>query len=236
VDAASPRCPVAVVIGLPAGVRVRLEHQFSGRVTIRSIFLRQDGGFQLQPPPPQAVRLIEQFADEASNQENYERLLVVVLPYARMPSLVSETVLALTGLGASKLEPVPGNKPWPSRSPRLDQKFQTELLDAIVHVINEAFPESEDVNSDDTVALELLKGLASHSKLGPNNHSHEDDLWKSRGRHLGPGGKERILKALLKLGVIGRKQNDSAGGKGWVYWIADVAQAENRYPDLRDYL
>jgi hypothetical protein len=235
-DAASP-FPIALVIGLPAGLRARLEQQFRDRVMIQSIFLKQDGGFQLQPPPGVAIRLIEQVADKASSQgRSYEHLLVVVLPYASIPEKVLETVSALASLGASILVPKPGNQPWPSRSPRLDQKFQTELLGALLQVIDQAFPEPKDADNFDEVAFELLRGLASHSKMGPNNHSHEDDLWKSRGRNLRPGGKERILKSLLAAGLLGRKQNDSAGGKGWVYWIADVNQAKNRYPALAQYL
>ncbi len=236
-DDAAPPCPVAVVIGLPDGVRARLEQQFRGRVIIRTISLKQDGGFQLKPPALVAVRLIEKFADEVSSSENsYEHLLLVVLPYVSIPGAVSDTVLALANLGASVIEPKSGNLPWPSRSRRLDQKFQTELLDALIQAIGQVFPEPDKAGFLDQVAFELLRGLATHSKMGPNNHSNEDDLWKSRGRRLGPGGREEVLKPLLTSGLLGRKQNDSIGGKGWVYWIADVAQAKNRYPALAPYL
>jgi hypothetical protein len=206
-------------------------------VSIRSILLKQDGGFRLQPPPVVATRLLEQFADEASSGTgSYARFLVVVLPYVQIPDEVTNTVEALETLGATALRPQPGADPWPPRSPRLDQRFQEQLLEALEAAIRRAFPPDDDANGDDEVALELLRGLASHAKMGPNNHSHEDDLWKTRGRELGPGGKHRVLKALLASGLLGRKKNDSAGGKGWVYWIADVPKARELYPALAPYL
>jgi hypothetical protein len=236
-DAISEKNPVVIVIGLPVAICGRLEQHFRGRVVIRIIVLKQDGRFQLQPQPGAACRLIERFADEALHQDSYERLLLVVLPYPSIPDVVSNTIGALVDLGASILEPSPGDKPWPSRSSRLDQKFQSELLDALTQSISEEFSTQNLADSHDhAVALELLRGLASHSKMGPNNHSHENDVWKSRGRHLGPGGRERIIKSLLGSGLLGRKQNDSAGGKGWVYWIADVEQAKALYPTLAPYL
>lgn len=228
---------VAAVVGLPGGIRARLERRFAGAVAIRTILLRQDGGFRLQPPPNVAAGLLEQFADEASSGEgSYGGLLIVVLPYAHVPNEVIKTVEAMVGLGAAVVRPSPGSAPWPSRSPRLDQEFQGQLLGALIEVIGQALPASDEANLDDEVAFELLRGLAAHSKMGPNNHSHEDDLWKSRGKDLGPGGKERVLGALLASGLVGRKKNDSAGGKGWVYWIGDVAKARERFPALTAYL
>jgi hypothetical protein len=228
---------VAAVIGLPDGVRARLEQRFSGTVVVHTILLRQKGGFQLQYPPDVAARHLEHFADEASSQEgSYQHLLIVALPYAEIPDAVKRTLSALEELGARVERPKPGNAPWPSRSPRLDEKFQTEVLDATAQVVEQAFPVPREADADEEVAFELLRGLASHSKMGPNNHSHEDDLWKARGKHLGPGGKGRIINHLLGSGLLDRKRNDSAGGKGWVYWIADVSGAKARFPGLAPYL
>jgi len=109
-------------------------------------------------------------------------------------------------------------------------------LDAVIKAIDTAFPEPKAEDPDEEIAFELLRGLASHSKMGPNNHSHEDDLWKSRGKKLGPAGRRRIIAGLLTSKILGRKKNDSAGGKGWVYWIDDVAKAKEIYPGLVKYL
>ena len=84
--------------------------------------------------------------------------------------------------------------------------------------------------------FELLRGLVTHAKLGPNNHSSEDDLWKSRGQELAPGDRKRIIKNLLKEGILNRKRNDSLGGKGWVYWVGDVPKAYAVYPELDPWL
>lgn len=231
-----PSSRVAAVVGIPAGIRARLEQRFTGSVAVRSILLKQDGGFRLQPPPNIAARLLEQFADEASSGAgSYAGLQVVLLPYAQVPKEVVQTVEAIEALGATVLRPRPGTAPWPSRPPRLDQRFQDQLLDALDQAIRQPSGPDEEASLDDTVAFEVLRGLASHSKMGPNNHSGEDDLWKTRGSSLGPGGKERVLKRLLASGLIDRKKNDSAGGKGWVYWIADVPKARKLFPALAPY-
>lgn len=229
------RSRVAVVIGVPEGIRLRLEKALAG-ITVRCLFLHQSGCFRLQLPPRSAVAFMDMAADEATcSEDRYEDLLIISLPYAQIPANVSEHVDTLAELGAAVLRATPGEG-WPTRSPRLDQRFQDELLGALVRHVQTAMPEAPDGAEEQQVAFEILRGLASHSKMGPNNHSHEDDLWKSRGQRLGPGGKDRIISELLRCGVLDRKRNDSAGGKGWVYWIADVAAARKRFPDLEPYL
>ena len=232
-SAARSQQRVAVVIGLPAGIRALLERRFKGHVTIRSLLLRQDGGFRLEPPPRVAVTLLEQFAEEAAS---YQDALIVVLPYAGLASELIDTVTTLAELGATVVYAQPGTAPWPARSPRLDHAFQTTLFAGVIHAVEEAFPERASEEPDERIAFEILRGLVTHSKMGPNNHSGEDDLWKSRGQDLGPGGRQRILSGLLRSGILDRKRNDSAGGKGWVYWISDVAKAKTTYPALTPYL
>ena len=223
---------MVVIVGLPPGLRSRIEAQFKGDLLIRSILLRRDGGFRLEPPPHVAAGLVERFADEAFD---YGSVLAIALPYATVPESVELSLSVLAELGAKVLHPCPGQEGWPTRSPRLDSTFQEELRGALTQSIEASFPAPEAVDTED-IAFELLRGLASHSKMGPNNHSGEDDLWKARGNALGPGGRHRILRTLLAEGILGRKKNDSAGGKGWVYWIADIAKARQMYPKLEPYL
>lgn len=230
-DAVGQAC-VAVVIGLPAGIRGLLEARFKGHVVVRTILLRQAGGFGLEPPPHVAASLLEKFADEASD---YTRVLVIVLPYSSLPDHVAKSATLLGDLGATVLYPRPASEGWPARPPRLDKDFQDALLRAVERCIDARFPEPKSKDSDAEIAFQLLRGLASHSKMGPNNHSGEDDLWKSRGKDLGPGERRRIVGRLLDEGLLGRKKNDSAGGKGWVYWIGDVAKARKQFPGLAAY-
>jgi hypothetical protein len=44
------------------------------------------------------------------------------------------------------------------------------------------------------------------------------------------------VNTLLREGILDRKQNRSAGGRGWVYWVADAKKAIERYPDLQRFL
>ena len=89
---------------------------------------------------------------------------------------------------------------------------------------------------DAEVMFEMLRALATHHKMGENNHSHEDDLWRSCGRGLQPNEKNRIVRRLIADGILDRKKNDSRGGRGWVYWIADVNRARSRFPALERFV
>lgn len=222
---------VAIVIGLPLSVRMRLERRFTNRLTIRVIPLKRDGGYRLEMPPRQASSLVEQFADEVPD---YENLTLVLLPYGSIPTEVSETVEALRDLGATLFRPASNQDDWPAHPKNFDNAFQNKLLEKLSSVLETRLPRPERGKYAQVIE-DVLRGLASHSKMGPNNHSHEDDLWKNRGQGLGPGAREEIVKGLLREGILDRKSNDSAGGKGWVYWIADVAKARALYPRLESY-
>lgn len=79
---------------------------------------------------------------------------------------------------------------------------------------------------------ELLRGLITHSKMGENNHSHEDDFWKSRGQGMTPKAKHALVMKMKTLRLIRRKKNKSIGGTGCVYWIDDVAEVRRLFPEL----
>jgi len=226
-----PISAVAILIGLPPPVRPFIERRVGPHISVKSIPL---SGFMLEPPPLTAVQMIEHFADGAPS---YERVLVVVLPYTsgHLPTEVAQSLSVLADLGATICRPQSGTGLWPARSPRLDNQFQTDLAKALGQLINSTFPEDPLSDAHHAVCKELLRGLATHSKMGPNNHSHEDDLWKSRGQDLGPGEREVIVSRMLREGLLGRKKNKSAGGTGWVYWIADVQLTRTRYPELDPY-
>jgi hypothetical protein len=118
----------------------------------------------------------------------------------------------------------------------MDSEFQNSLIEQICACLDDFAPEPEGEDEDDALKFEILRGLATHSKMGENNHSHEDDLWKQRGRGIGPRGRERIVKDLMGRGILDRKKNKSKGGTGWVYWIADVRVACAVYPELARYV
>ncbi len=229
---------VAIVVGIPHSLRPVIESRFRGRVLIRLILLGQDGGFKLEPKPPIAAAQLESYSDEALNLiGTYDRLLVVLLPYtsAPLPSEVHQMAETLIELGATIVRPQPGISDWPSRSPRMDTKFLTSLSAAICECIAESFPKPIVDSEDITIAFDLLRGLVTHSKMGRNNHSHEDDMWKARGGAMGAGEKDRIVQWLLREQILGRKKNNSAGGTGWVYWINDVSKARILCPGLDPY-
>jgi len=229
-----PVTAVAILVGLPAPVRPMVECRVGSHVCIGSIPLRKDGGFKLEPPPRVAADMVVKFADEAPA---YDSVLIVVLPYVStpIPDEVLKTIDMLRELGAKTFKVQSGSPPWPARVPKFDNSFQKDLATALAGLINSSFPEDPISELHSGIAMELLRGLASHSKMGPNNHSHEDDLWKSRGNELGPGERAEIVARLLREGVLDRKKNKSAGGTGWVYWIADVQMVRIKYPELGPY-
>src|SRR5262249_13852548 len=132
-----PERVVAIVIGLPESVRTRLEMRFTGRLTIRVVPLKRDGGYLLEMPPRQASRLIEQFADEV---HDYEMLTLVALPYARIPTEVSETLDALRDLGATVIRPPSNREGWPAHPKNLDNAFQKQLIEALSSLLETRVP------------------------------------------------------------------------------------------------
>ena len=205
---------------------------------IRLIPIKQYGGLRLEPKPHVAAMQINNYSDEALNCfGTYTPLLVILLPYisGTMPDEVQQLAITLEELGASVARPKSGEAPWPSRSPRFDGEFLDALFGAMAESIESAFPAPPQDDQDTIIACELLRGLAAHNKMGRNNHSYEDDMWKARGNALGPGGRDRIASWLLREGILARKKNNSAGGTGWVYWIGNVAKTKELCPELGAY-
>lgn len=228
----APVVRVAIVVGLPANVVVRLQARFRDSVLIKSVLLSRKGGFGLETDPVVAAHMVEQFADLATT---YEQAAVISLPYHATVGMVDESVAVLHGLGARVYTAPPDDAPWPKVRSKfgMDAMFQDALVQRITACVDDCFPpEPIPVDEIDEVKFELLRGLASHDKMGPNNHSHEDDLWKSRAQGWGSREREAIVRELMAAGLLDRKKNKSAGGKGWVYWIADVKLACATYPKL----
>jgi hypothetical protein len=179
--------------------------------------------------------MIEDFAN--NDVPVFERALILVLPYTTppTPTEVVDAIDLVVSLGAKVYRAQSGSPPWPARPPQMDNKFQNELATAIAALIDSIFPEEALSDEHREVCSELLRGLASHTKMGENNHSHEDDLWKTRGQGLGSSERKMIVERLLKAGILGRKKNNSMGGTGWVYWISDVQIVRRDYPELEPY-
>lgn len=223
----------AIVVGIPESIRAPLERRLKGVVDVRVVTMKKDGGYQLALPPRQAADLIETFAQWIPTFSTAQLLL---LPYAKLPSEVLSTAGLLEELGMTVVRPKANSDSWPASPVRMDKTFQDLLLDTICNCIERNFPAAQGEEQDEMViACEIIRGLVTHSKLGPNNHSHEDDMWKSRGNSLGPGGRDRITDWLLSRGILARKKNASAGGTGWVYWIADAPKAQKLFPTLAAY-
>ncbi len=229
---------VAIFVGIPHPLRPLVERHVGRRILVRVIPMKRDGGFKLESPPPHAATLLEVYAD---TQASYSDVLVVLLPYAQIPKEVTDSADILEQLGARVIRPTPGSAnahgpcKWPPRAPRLDKEFQDSLFDAIRNILDSEYPEEAEVDGDIDIACDMIRGLAVHSKMGPNNHSHEDDLWKGCGQNLPPGEKSRIVKWLTGEGILDCKKNKSMGGTGWVYWIADVEKAKTMFPGLIPY-
>jgi hypothetical protein len=228
----APIVKVAVIIGLPEAIRGRIQAKFKGVVDIRPIPLARDGGYRLSVPHPNAKDLVEQFARAAGD---FNMVALIPLPYHGKVNLVADALSVLEQAG-SRLYSAPPGGAWPKLHGAMDNEFQNSLIDQICKCLDDFAPEPEGEDEDEVVKFEILRGLATHSKMGENNHSHEDDLWKQRGKGLGSRGRERIVKNLKDRGILGCKKNKSKGGTGWVYWIADVQKACVAYPELSRYV
>lgn len=229
-----------VIVGLPQNLR-SLVLAALGSAELR--FLLASGwastAFRLVQDPADAVATLEGYAEEAP----YDAHTLVMWPQCSVPTEVNDVVLALADLGATVLRPTPGSKGWPARAappgPTRDRQHVSALCAALdIQRTDQAGRGDDDLfmKERDTVAS-IIRGLASHNKFGPNNHSSEDDLWSGRGANLRRGEKKKILHLLLtKKRILARKKNKSMGGTGWVYWIGDVDAAVAEFPELEQQL
>ena len=235
-DAPDPDVKIVILLGVIEPVFRRVVQCIGSELTIRPIFMAKNG-YRLVQPPPLVATILEQHADEATT---YADVAILLLPFFRTPRDLRDTVQALSELGARVIPMKQGKDGCPKLHRRMDAEFQRELTTAIVNCIRRLWPANivqSNLFSNPTehqVAFDLLRGLASHYKMGPNNHSHEDDMWKGCGIGLQPSARGGIEKRLMAEGILERKKNKSQGGTGWVYWIADVKRMVSEFPALRD--
>ena len=230
----APIAKMVVIIGLPETIRSRLQAKFKGSIEIRLVPYARDGGYRLDREPLAAKLLIESYVDEAVG---FEHVALIVLPYHHKVDLIEEVLELLASFGSKVCRQPLDQAGW-AKVPKegMNNAFQQELLGQLSACIDHYFPEEIAEDEVEEIKFEVLRGLATHSKMGENNHSHEDDLWKARANGIGPRGRDGIIRDLLVLGILKRKRNSSAGGRGWVYWIDDVPKACQTYPDLTKYL
>lgn len=218
---------VVILVGAIGQVLRRVRQHFGPEPVIRSIPMMKNCHDLLRPPAV-ARSMLDRYAEETSK---YEDVLVMTLPYCRVHKEVHDSIDTLAELGAGVIRMKQGTDGCPKLEGRMDATFQEALADVIVDRLT---PFCVDRTEESTVAFELLRGLVSHDKMGPNNHSHEDDLWKNRGSDLQPRQRRRIVRQLMDKGILDRKKNKSLGGTGWVYWIADSGRAFAEFPALEE--
>ena len=126
-----------IVVGAVDGVRRDLERRLGDRAHLLVIRLARQDGFRLEPYPQAAVQMLEGAADRADDPGN---VLIIVLPYARCPQQLDDTITALVELGATVIRPQSGAGRWPSRPPALDARFQAALRDALLAAVDNWLP------------------------------------------------------------------------------------------------
>ena len=227
---------VAILVGVIDPVLSRVRRQTILSVDISTIPMAKNG-YRLTMPASRAVQVLEGYADKA---QSYDDVAIIVTPFFRRLKELDGSVKTLSELGAHVVQMRQGTNGCPKLQKRMDAPFQTALAGAITDQIYQLWsPQAiqSSLFSESTeyqVALDLLRGLATHNKMGPNNHSHEDDMWKARGDLLKPGDRTRIVRNLMAHGILARKKNRSQGGTGWVYWIADVERTVREFPQMRN--
>ena len=219
---------VAILVGVIEPVLLRVQRYFERGPVIRSIPVAKNG-YELLKPPTLAKHLLERHVEEAST---YEDAIVVVVPYCRVHKDVENSIDTLAEVGARIVRMKQGVGGCPVLTGRMDATFQEALVETI---LDQLVAFCADPTEESTVAFELLRGLVSHDKMGPNNHSYEDDLWKRRGDGLQPSQRRRIVRRLMDKGILGRKKNKSLGGTGWVYWIDNPGLAFAEFPRLAEF-
>jgi hypothetical protein len=229
--------PVHIVVGLSRALRALLMSRLAAPSRLHCLYsVHGSQGVGLEFDGLHGEQALEAFADLAPC---YELVTVLLLPYCHLPERVQRAAQTLRELGANILEPQSGEGLWPSYEAR-GAEFDQALVNAICVTLGGRREAAASVQAPEprleirerATLLSILRGLVSHTKLGPNNHSHEDDLWKSRGAHLKAGEKKGLLSYLLRRKIVARKHNKSIGGTGWVYWVDDVVVAVSEFPEL----
>lgn len=230
----APIAQVAVIVGHPETTKLSIERLYGGTVTIKHIHRKVAGKPVLAVPYDIACSNLDKYVDAVG----YENAIVVVLPYAEKSQILEKQLQAMAEMGTRVVRVRPDGTEWPNlKPPNGGGNFVSDLSKAVSECIDHHFPQTAAAADKlEEVKEELLRGLMSHSKMGENNHSHEDDFWKQRGAGLTAGQKGRVLRELLDAGLIGRKKNKSAGGTGMVYWVGDVPAACTQYPALLKYV
>ena len=192
-------------------------------------YLESNRDGRMKPPPAIVVRSVDAWISDV------EPGLVsfLVLPGITLASSVRDWLQVFADTygdeGARVVFAEWGTNGWPTE-PERESGSQT-LIDCVARELTPSVPRDHE-----PVAQDIVRGLATHTKFSEVNHSHEDDVWKTRGQNLSPGDRSRIMANLLRSGILSRKKNRSAGGTGWVYWIGDVGLARTRFPELAPYL
>ena len=216
---------VVILVGAIKPVLLRVRLHFGREPVIRSIPVAKNS-YDLPKPPAVARSMLEQYVKETLK---YEHVIIMIMPYCRMHEKFRDSVNTLEDLGVKVARMKQGMDGCPKLAGRMDVAFQEALAAAIVERLT---PFCVDRTEERSVVYELLRGLVSHDKMGPNNHSHENDLWKNRGADLQLGQRREIVRQLMDKGILERKKNRSRGGTGWVYWIADPGRVFAEFPSL----
>lgn len=230
----APIAQVAVIVGHPETTKQSIERHYGGTVTIKHIPSKVAGRAVLAVPYEVACSSLDKHVDAVG----YENAIVIVLPYAQKSNVLETQLQAMEEMGTRVVRVRPNDADWPKlKPPNGGNDFVTDLSKAVCECIDHHLPQPAAVTDKlEAVKEELLRGLMSHSKMGENNHSHEDDFWKQRAVGLTAGQKSRVLRELLDDGLVARKKNKSAGGTGSVFWVADVPAACKQYPALSKYV
>jgi|GEM_PF-5733291 len=134
----------AILVGVPSSIVPRIRKHVGLRVAIHALPMIQKGGFRLEAPPQEAARQITDHADRNS-ASSYEKVLVLLLPYAKPPKEVSDTANVLHELGAivekASLDPnVKAEPKWPSLAKGIDRYFEEKLVTALCEFLDKHFP------------------------------------------------------------------------------------------------
>lgn len=226
----TPEEPIVVFVGIPANMKAFLGARLSG-VKPKYIALTVKPPYDFEQKTDIVANTLNQLIDA-----NHDKCFcLIVLPYktAALQPAVLEALALAEEFGVVIQRPIAGTNGWPSRPPQFDERFHKELLPALKAEIEAAFHVPREPTIQEKAAFDIIRGLIAKNKMGKgNNHSHWDDMWSSRGQDLGPGDRDSIVGDLARSGILGSKRNDSAGGKGMVFWVIDVDKALARFPDL----
>lgn len=128
-----------LALGVPVQIRARLEKEANRHGdNIASILCEIDkyGFYQLLPKPNTAIHHLRVYYEDDAFQTSYEDALVIVFPYAEVPTEIDAELLVIEELGGRVIYTKAGVNGWPEVPSRRKKGRDDNFFDAVFKAAN----------------------------------------------------------------------------------------------------